>query len=101
MDSQDWGRISAQARQWCPCIAGTLFGAAWWCWADAVFYTKVHLCLLCSVTHETSARFASCVRAMPRDNVRCWADAVFYTKVLLRLLCSVSHEHSACTATCI
>ena len=40
MDSVDWRAFNSRARQWCPCLAGALFGAAWWCWADAVFYSK-------------------------------------------------------------
>eukprot|EP00891_Asterochloris_glomerata_P000413 jgi/Astpho2/413/e_gw1.00011.181.1_t len=41
----DWERISAQLRAYGPGIAGALFGAGWWCWADAVVYTS-------STSHE-------------------------------------------------
>ena len=34
----EWWR--EQAVEWSPGIAGAIFGAAWWAWADAIVYEK-------------------------------------------------------------
>lgn len=36
----DWERYVALLRAWGPLLAGVLFGAGWWCWADALVYEK-------------------------------------------------------------
>ncbi|KAK9863878.1 hypothetical protein WJX84_007588 [Apatococcus fuscideae] len=35
----DYDRITTRLRQYCPGIAGAVFGAAWWCWIDAIIYS--------------------------------------------------------------
>ncbi|EFN52202.1 hypothetical protein CHLNCDRAFT_139017 [Chlorella variabilis] len=36
----DWDYYNEQLRQWGPVAAGALFGAGWWCWADALVYQQ-------------------------------------------------------------
>lgn len=36
----DWDYWNEQLAQWGPVLAGALFGAGWWCWADALVYQK-------------------------------------------------------------
>ena len=35
----DWDSIHASFKPYAAFVAGLLFGAAWWCWADAVTYS--------------------------------------------------------------
>lgn len=37
----DWEWFGSVARKWGPVLAGGLFGAAWWIWADALVYERV------------------------------------------------------------
>lgn len=39
----DWAGLSTRSRQWAPLGAGALFGGGWWCFIDAVVYSKVIL----------------------------------------------------------
>ncbi|KAK2077830.1 hypothetical protein QBZ16_004678 [Prototheca wickerhamii] len=34
----DWDAYTAKLQEWGPLVAGLLFGAGWWCWADAYVY---------------------------------------------------------------
>ena len=34
----DWEAFNVRCRKYAPVLAGALFGAGWWCWADAVIY---------------------------------------------------------------
>lgn len=38
----DWEWWHEGARKWSPVIAGALFGAAWWVWADAIAYEHMY-----------------------------------------------------------
>lgn len=43
----DWENVNKKLRNWCPLLAGALFGAGWWCWLDAIVYSS-------AVLHESS-----------------------------------------------
>lgn len=36
----DWDYYQELLQSWGPALAGALFGAGWWCWADALVYQK-------------------------------------------------------------
>ncbi|KAG7670689.1 hypothetical protein Ndes2526B_g00476 [Nannochloris sp. 'desiccata'] len=37
----DWDWWQENTRKWSPVVAGALFGAAWWSWADAIVFEHV------------------------------------------------------------
>lgn len=39
----DWVGLSTRCRQWAPLGSGALFGGGWWCFIDAVVYSKAIL----------------------------------------------------------
>lgn len=39
----DWDAWSSTCRQYCPMLAGALFGAGWWCFIDSIVYSRAVL----------------------------------------------------------
>lgn len=39
----DWRELSTKLRRWAPVAAGALFGAGWWCFIDAIVFSKAIL----------------------------------------------------------
>jgi len=118
----EWQRLSSRARSWAPVLAGALFGAGWWSWADAVVVTRTALDEKFPITYWLPGIVATIalvlLNLVPRDaladssdyfsdeetetKIRCWlffsyivSFAAVAGGVAVLVTCVNKHQHLA------
>lgn len=75
----DWGYWSERCREYCPVIAGALFGAGWWCWLDALVYSSAVMGDKIPITYHIPGWVATVglvfMNLVSRDELRQAGDA--------------------------